>query len=92
MNQRIYYSKEAELQAQREKNAVIALFLSLGLGIGAVLALLFAPRSGEEIRKDLASTLEDSLDSGVETSKKALSRVEKDLKDLREWVEDRLDR
>jgi gas vesicle protein len=92
MNQRIYYSKEAELQAQREKIAVIALFLSLGLGIGAVLALLFAPRSGEEIRKDLASTLEDSLDSGVETSKKALSRVEKDLKDLREWVEDRLDR
>jgi gas vesicle protein len=92
MNQRIYYSKEAELQAQREKIAVIALFLSLGLGIGAVLALLFAPRSGEEIRKDLASTLEDGLDSGVETSKKALSRVEKDLKDLREWVEDRLDR
>jgi gas vesicle protein len=92
MNQRIYYSKDAELQAQREKIAVIALFLSLGLGIGAVLALLFAPRSGEEIRKDLASTLEDGLDSGVETSKKALSRVEKDLKDLREWVEDRLDR
>ena len=36
------------------------MFLSAGIGIGAVVGLLFAPRSGQEIRGTLASKVHDT--------------------------------
>jgi gas vesicle protein len=38
-------------------------FLFIGLGIGAVSALLFAPASGEKTRKKLRRKYEDAMDS-----------------------------
>ncbi len=90
MNNRIYYSRDAEIQANRERAGAILLFMVLGLGIGAVLALLFAPKSGDKTRAELASTLEDSLDTGRDATTKAVSRLEKDFSDLRKRVEERL--
>lgn len=86
-NQRIYYSKEAELQAKREQVIATLVFLALGLGIGAVLALFFAPRSGAEIRQGLASTLEDRLETSREATMKALHKLEGDFNELRQKVE-----
>ena len=37
-------------------------YLLIGGGIGAILALLFAPKSGEELREDLAGATRKSLD------------------------------
>ncbi len=59
MNDSTYYSREAEMQANREQLGTIILFIALGLGIGAILALLFAPASGKEIRDDISNTIED---------------------------------
>src|SRR5438105_3930214 len=42
-------------------------YLIIGGGIGAVLALLFAPKSGEELRGDIA----DATRKGIEKSKEA---------------------
>ena len=36
------------------------LFLTAGVGIGTVIGLLFAPRSGQEIRDTLASKVQES--------------------------------
>lgn len=44
-------------------------YLLIGGGIGAILALLFAPKSGEELRGDIA----DVTRKGIEKSKEAAS-------------------
>ena len=66
-------------------------FLFIGLGIGALSALLFAPQSGEKTRKlirrkyddavdaveDLAEEASDMWEKGVDYAKDAKERVEK---------------
>src|SRR3954454_10364340 len=47
-------------------------YLLVGGGIGAVLALLFAPKSGEELRGDIA----DATRKGIEKSKEAAAQVQ----------------
>ena len=72
MQQRTYYSKDAKNRAQTERTMLAALFLSLGLTVGAILALLFAPVSGEEAR-DTVSETADTLRGEVEKRVKAIS-------------------
>lgn len=43
-------------------------YLIIGGGIGAVLALLFAPKSGHELRGDIADVTRKGLDKGKETA------------------------
>lgn len=47
-------------------------YLLIGGGIGAVLALLFAPKSGQELREDIA----DATRKGLEKSKEAASQLQ----------------
>lgn len=54
MSDRIYYSREAEQRAQRDSLLLALMVLAFGLGIGVVLALLLAPRSGDEMRRAIA--------------------------------------
>ncbi len=74
----------------------------LGIGIGAAVALLFAPRSGEDTRRDLtnrgrrlravaaekAEELQDVLVGGYEDTK---SRVEDGLATARQVIDDKTD-
>lgn len=46
-------------------------FLLIGGGIGAILALLFAPKSGEELRGDIA----DATRKGIDRSKEAAQQI-----------------
>jgi gas vesicle protein len=80
------------MRANRDRAAAVLIFMALGLGIGAVLALMFAPKSGEKLRSELANNLGDSLEGGREATNKALHRLEKDFGDLRKRVEERLER
>jgi gas vesicle protein len=43
-------------------------FFLVGAGIGAVLALLFAPKSGEELRNDIADATRKGIDKSRETA------------------------
>ena len=47
-------------------------YLLVGGGIGAVLALLFAPKSGEELREDIA----DVTRKGIEKGKVAATQIQ----------------
>lgn len=47
-------------------------YLIVGGGIGAILALLFAPKSGEELRGDIA----DATRKGIEKSKEAAAQLQ----------------
>jgi len=46
-------------------------YFLVGAGIGAVLALLFAPKSGEELRNDIA----DATRKGIDRSKEAAQQL-----------------
>jgi gas vesicle protein len=46
-------------------------FFLVGAGIGAVLALLFAPKSGEELRSDIA----DATRKGIDKSREAATQL-----------------
>lgn len=46
-------------------------YFLVGAGIGAVLALLFAPKSGEELRSDIA----DATRKGIDRSKEAAAQL-----------------
>lgn len=43
-------------------------YLLIGGGIGAVIALLFAPKSGEELRGDIADATRKGIEKGKETA------------------------
>ena len=43
-------------------------YLLIGGGIGAILALLFAPKSGQELRTDIADATRKGLERGRETA------------------------
>lgn len=58
----------------------------VGAGIGAGLALLFAPRSGKDTRRRLARRAEDSVDYVTETGKDLLRQAEDVVERGKGWA------
>jgi gas vesicle protein len=52
-------------------------FLLIGLGAGALAALLFAPKSGKQMRKDLRQKYDDAVDTFEEWKDEAKDAAEK---------------
>src|SRR6185436_21055649 len=50
-------------------------YLLIGGGIGAVIALLFAPKSGEELRGDIADATRKGIDKSRETAQQIGERA-----------------
>jgi len=68
-------------------------FLLIGLGAGALTALLLAPKSGKQLRKEMRRKYEDAKDSfdewkdeAKEAAEEALERGAELAEDLRERV------
>jgi gas vesicle protein len=89
-NDRIYYSHDAEIHAVREMTKLMVVCLIVGLGIGAAVALLFAPSSGKTTRRDLAKSVEEGLQTGRETVEPMVKRVEKEFGELKKDVEEHM--
>ncbi len=63
------YDRESDRQIERETSASQKLsYVLIGGGIGAVLALLFAPKSGTELRGDIADVTRKGLEKGKEAA------------------------
>jgi gas vesicle protein len=89
-NDRIYYSHDAEMHAMRDRTILTLVCLTFGLGIGAALALLFAPTSGKTTRHDLARSVEEGMQTGREAVEPMMKRIEKEFDDLKKNVEEQL--
>jgi gas vesicle protein len=61
---------------------------AVGLGIGAALGVLFAPKSGEETREYLADGTMDAIDDVVTTGRKLRKRARQAVNDAAERVMD----
>jgi len=92
MSDRIYYSREAEVRAQRERTMMAIVLLGFGLGVGAIMALLFAPRSGEETRKEITDRVEPGLERARDVTNTTVENLQRDLTRLRDDMETRLHR
>ncbi len=54
----------------------------VGGAVGAVVALLFAPKSGKELRRDIAERTEDVVDKAQQMFNKATGQVESGVEDV----------
>ncbi len=90
MSERIYYSREAEQLAQRNRMMLVVIIAGLGVGLGAVVALLLAPRSGENTRKQVVDTLNHASGQGREVAGQVLKSVRESAGKLQEEVSERL--
>jgi gas vesicle protein len=52
-------------------------FLLIGLGVGAALGLLLAPKTGRQLRKDLRRSYDDALETASDWTDEAKDRFEK---------------
>jgi hypothetical protein len=86
-NTRIYYSEEAERIAKRQRMVSMIIFSAMGIGIGGLLALLFAPHRELTMREKFTDKVEDGLKSGRDVTGDALKRLEQEYQNLRDQVE-----
>jgi gas vesicle protein len=56
---------------------------AVGVGVGALLAILFAPSSGEETRDYLTGTLKQGLDGAASTGKRWTRRAQETVDDVK---------
>ncbi len=57
-----------EYERESSSAATKLTYLLIGGGIGAVIALLFAPKSGVELREDIADATRKGIEKGKETA------------------------
>ena len=63
-------------------------FLFIGLGVGAALGLLLAPKSGRQMRKDLRRSYEDALDTISDWSDEAKDRFDEAVEKGADFAEE----
>jgi gas vesicle protein len=51
-------------------------FLLIGLGVGAALGLLLAPKTGRQLRKDLRRSYDEALETASDWTDEAKDRLE----------------
>jgi gas vesicle protein len=63
-------------------------FLMIGVGAGALIALMLAPKTGKQMRKDLRRRYDDARDTLQDWSEEAIDRVN-DLADRSsDWADE----
>lgn len=83
MSDRMYYSKEAEVRAQRQQFLLVLAATTLSLSFGVIIALLLAPRSGEEVRKVLGEQIDDAYKAGRDLAENVRRDVEDRVQNAR---------
>jgi gas vesicle protein len=63
-------------------------FLMIGLGAGALVALLLAPKTGKQMRKDLRRRMDDARDTLQDWSEEAQDRVQDVMERGADWAEE----
>lgn len=91
-DRRIYYSEEARQYAMQQQMLRVVLAATLGLALGAGLALLFAPESGERLRRNIASALDEGYQRGREEAEGIVEELEGEYPGLRKRVEELMKR
>jgi gas vesicle protein len=76
---------------RRENIPGTILIFALGAGLGAVAALLLAPKSGEELRGDIADGVNDGVSQVRNTGRELKKRAQRAVDAARDQVQDAID-
>jgi gas vesicle protein len=94
MAERTYYSQEDERQVDSsERLALAAVVFIAGIGLGTLLALMFAPQSGARTRRKLSSRARHMMKNGRGGSQMLedlFENVKTGVERLRDAIEDRI--
>jgi|SRR5215470_17470786 len=63
-------------------------FLMIGLGAGALIALMLSPKSGKELRKDIRRRYEDAKDAIEDFAEETRKGVEQAVERGSEWADE----
>jgi gas vesicle protein len=63
-------------------------FLLIGLGVGAALGLLLAPKTGRQLRKDLRRSYDDALETASDWTEDAKDRFEEAVEKGTDFADD----
>jgi gas vesicle protein len=63
----------------------------IGAAVGAGMALLFAPKSGEEMRDDIQGAVKDGVDGAIAQGNKVGRRVQKTYEDVKDRAREVVD-
>lgn len=63
-------------------------FLMIGLGAGALIGLLLAPKTGKQMRKDLRRKFDDAKDTLQDWSEEAQDRVQDAVERSADWADE----
>ncbi|NLE51444.1 MAG: hypothetical protein GX613_08570 [Chloroflexi bacterium] len=98
MSSRTYYSEEAAERAKKQQGATIFFVLLLGLALGVVIAILYAPREGKKTRKmlgkeskktrkllgkEIGGTFDSGLDLADDAVKETVKKLDEQYRTLR---------
>ena len=59
-----------------------------GVGVGALVGILFAPKSGLKTRRQIVKTVQDSYDTAVASGQELVDRASETIEELSERVAD----
>lgn len=80
--------REGKYQESDKSTAGTAVtFLLIGLGAGALVALLFAPKTGKQMRRDLKRRYDEARDVVEDFTEVARDRMDEVMERGAEWVE-----
>jgi gas vesicle protein len=63
-------------------------FLMIGVGAGALIALMLAPKTGKQMRKDLRRKYDDARDTLQDWSEDAMDRVNDVVDKSSDWADE----
>jgi gas vesicle protein len=78
---------EEEAMSRKNWQEITSAF-AIGLGVGAILGLVLAPRSGEETRGLLREKAQDGIDEAVAQGKKVARKAQRAADSAKEFVND----
>jgi gas vesicle protein len=64
---------------------------AIGLGVGAIVGMMWAPKSGEETRALLREKVQDGVDEAVAQGKKVARRAQRATDSAKEFVNEAVD-
>jgi len=73
---------------QRSDVGTALTFLLIGLGVGTAAGLLFAPKSGKQLRRDLRRSYDDALDTISDWTDEARERFEEAVEKGAEFTQE----
>lgn len=88
----LYYTRENQAKENAERTALAVTVLIAGLGIGVVLALLFAPADGKKTRRELERDAKRFERDFSRRAKPVLNDVRETGEDVLESVKDTLEK